>query len=54
MHTFPKASVSACFSKEKAGKWTPARKTFALARILTPPTPSISISMSGSPKGSRR
>ena len=25
------------------------RKTFAFARILTPPTPSISISISGSP-----
>jgi hypothetical protein len=48
-YTFPKPSVSACFSKLKAGKWTPERKTFAFARILTPPTPSISISISGSP-----
>jgi hypothetical protein len=37
----PNPSVSACFSKLKAGKWTPERKTFALAKILTPPTPSI-------------
>jgi len=52
--TFPKPSVSACFSKLKAGKCTPDLKTFALARMLTPPTPSMSISMSGSPYGSRR
>src|SRR3569833_3122477 len=51
--TLPKPSVSACFSKLKAGKCTPERKPFALARMLTRPTPSISISMSGSPYGSR-
>ena len=52
--TFPKPSVSACFSKLNAGKWTPDLNTLAFANMLTPPTPSMSISISGSPYGSRR